>query len=100
MRPAETQSAQTLIEPLTRRESQMLALLAEGYSRPEIALKLTIGLTSVKFHVQNLYGKLGVNNKRQALGRAQELGLLAASGPGAEPSAAVRHNLPMAVTRF
>ncbi len=101
MRPAETNSAQTLIEPLTRRERQMLAFLAEGLSRPEIAARLTIGLTSVKFHIQHLYGKLGVNSKRQALSRAQELGLLAAgAGPASAPGPAPRHNLPMQVTRF
>jgi len=78
MRTAEIDSGQTLVEPLTRREGQMLVLLAEGYSRPEIAEKLTLGLASIKFHIQHLYGKLGVNSKRQALSRAQELGLLAA----------------------
>ena len=39
MRAAEVDSAKTFIEPLTRREGQMLALLAEGYSRPEIAAR-------------------------------------------------------------
>jgi len=103
-RTAEIDSAQTLVEPLTRREGQMLVLLAEGYSRPEIAEKLTLGLTSGKFHIQHLYGKLGVNSKRQALSRAQELGLLAAPARAAlaagAPELAPRHNLPMPVTRF
>ncbi|MEP7357396.1 MAG: LuxR C-terminal-related transcriptional regulator [Anaerolineales bacterium] len=99
MRVAETDSARTLIEPLTRREGQMLVLLAEGYSRPEIATQLTLALTSVKFHIQHLYGKLGVNSKRQALVRAKELGLLTpGAGPAAQP--ARKHNLPMQVTRF
>jgi len=98
---AATDSAQALVEPLTRREAQMLALLAEGYSRPEIATRLTLGLNSVKFHIQHLYGKLGVNSKRQALSRAAELGLLAPAAP-ATPAAppGPRHNLPMQVTRF
>ena len=108
MRSAETDSDKTLLEPLTRREGQMLVLLAEGYSRPEIATKLTLALTSVKFHIQHLYGKLGVNSKRQALSRAKELGLLAppppatlAAGPGGQAAQpAPHHNLPMQVTRF
>ena len=100
MRAADTQSARMLVEPLTRREGQMLALLAEGDSRPEIAVKLTLALTSVKFHIQHLYGKLGVNSKRQALTRAKELGLLAA-GPGFQAALPPRkHNLPLQVTRF
>src|SRR5258706_4260866 len=92
------------MEPLTRRESQMLGFLAEGYSRPEIATRLTLGLASVKFHIQNLYGKLGVNSKRQAFSRAQALGLLAAANRPAQPAGAdrpaPRHNLPLQVTRF
>ena len=43
----ETDSAGPLVEPLTRRERQVLALLAEGYSGPEIAEKLTLALSSV-----------------------------------------------------
>ncbi|MEP7359066.1 MAG: LuxR C-terminal-related transcriptional regulator, partial [Anaerolineales bacterium] len=70
-----TDSALLLVEALTGRESQMLGFLAEGYSRQEIATRLTLGLASVKFHIQHLYGKLGVNSKRQALDRAQALGL-------------------------
>ena len=73
-----------LIEPLTRREREVLGLLAQGYSAPEIAQSLTLAVSSVKSHIQNLYGKLGVNNKRAALNRAQALGLLhSAAGPTA-----------------
>src|SRR5258706_93640 len=103
---AATDSAKTLVEPLTRREAQMLALLAEGYSRPEIATQLTLALNSVKFHIRHLYGKLGVHSKRQALSRAAELGLLGPSaaqppaGPAAAPAPAPQHNMPMQVTRF
>ena len=95
-------------EPLTRREREVLALLAQGYSGPEIAEKLTLGLSSVKSHTQHVYGKLGVNSKRQALVRARELGLLQ---PPADASAVVTlpapagragptHNLPRQVTRL
>ena len=69
-------SNEPLVEPLTRREREILGLLAQGNSAPEIAQSLTLAVSSVKFHIQNLYGKLGVNNKRQALDRAQALGLL------------------------
>src|SRR5713101_5545981 len=68
-----------LIEPLTRREREILDLLDQGFSAPEIAEQLTLAVSSVKWHIQQLYGKLGVNSKRQALNRARELGLLGAS---------------------
>src|SRR5664279_3744586 len=80
------------VEPLTRRQTEILALLAQGYSGPEIAAKLVLTLSSVRFHLKHLYGKLGVNGKRQALTRAAELGLLgpplAAPVVGSPPEAA------------
>src|ERR1700694_2986281 len=93
-------------EPLTRREREVLALLAQGLSGPEIAQQLTLGLSSVKSHIAHLYGKLGVNSKRQAVARARELGLLTPLGqappplpfPAAAPGP--KHNLPRQLTRF
>ena len=95
-----------LAEPLTRRERDVLALLAEGFTGPEIAERLTLALSSVKFHIQNLYGKLGVNGKRQALTRAAPLGLLGGAQAPAAPAAEVvapaapPPSLPVQVTRF
>src|SRR6185436_14261097 len=97
MNPSEDKAAGALVEPLTRREREILGLLAEGFSAPEIAQKLTLAVSSVKWHVQQLYGKLGVNNKQRALLRATELGLLGAA-PEAKP--APQHNLPVQVTHF
>jgi predicted ATPase/DNA-binding CsgD family transcriptional regulator len=68
--------AQPLIEPLTRREHELLQLLAGGLSYQEIAEKLTIAVGSVKSHSHNIYAKLGVRNRVQAISRAAELGLL------------------------
>jgi LuxR family maltose regulon positive regulatory protein len=65
-----------LIEPLTPREQEVLQLIAAGYSNPEIAEELVIALTTVKTHVKNIYGKLQVTNRVQAVARAQELNLL------------------------
>ena len=87
MTDGERQAGGPLVEPLTRRERQVLALLAEGYSGPEIAEKLTLALSSVKSHIQHVYGKLGANGKRQALTRAAQMGLLG-SAPAAAPPAA------------
>lgn len=92
-------SATSSDSALTRREREVLGLLAEGHSAPEIAQALTLALSTVKFHLDNVYRKLGVNSKRQALTRARALGLLALSpSPGAPPPN--RHNLPLQVTRF
>ncbi len=88
-----------LVEPLTRREREILGLLAAGHSAPEIAEQLTLAVSSVKWHIQQLYGKLGVNNKQRALLRAAELGLLGAPAQ-AEPKPSAKHNLPLQVTTF
>ncbi|MFL7790959.1 MAG: LuxR C-terminal-related transcriptional regulator [Anaerolineae bacterium] len=65
-----------LIEPLTPREREVLQLLAAGCSNPEIAEQLVIAVTTVKTHVKNIYGKLQVANRFQAIARAQDLNLL------------------------
>lgn len=66
----------TLIEPLSRRELEVLGLLAEGSTNQEIAEKLVIAVTTAKKHVSNILGKLGVTNRTQAVTRARELKLL------------------------
>jgi LuxR family maltose regulon positive regulatory protein len=66
----------SLVEPLTGRELEVLQLIGQGYSNQEIAAALVITLNSVKKHASNIYGKLGVHSRTQALARAQELGLL------------------------
>lgn len=55
------------IEPLTKREQQVMACLKEGYSNKEIAEALHISLNTLKVHIRNLYGKIGVENRSQAL---------------------------------
>src|SRR6476661_8251197 len=76
MKARVSKTSEVLVEPLTRRESEILVLLAQGYSAREIAQQLTLALSSVKWYVQQVYGKLGVNNKQRAIIRAGELGLL------------------------
>lgn len=69
-------TAQKLIEPLSDRELEVLHLIATGASNQEIANKLVISLATVKRHISNIYGKLAVTSRTQALVRAQELQLL------------------------
>jgi LuxR family maltose regulon positive regulatory protein len=65
-----------LVESLTERELEVLQLIAEGLSNREIADRLVLALSTVKVHTRNIYGKLGVHSRTQAVMRAQELGLL------------------------
>lgn len=67
---------ENLIEPLSQRELEVLNLLAEGLSNQEIGLKLHISLSTVKGHTTQIYGKLNVNNRTQAVARARLLGVL------------------------
>ena len=106
MSSREPHSAEAPLEPLTRREHEILALLARGLSGPEIALKLSLARSSVKWYLHQVYAKLDVNSKQHAIRRATELGLLGAPGASAEPTPAradapgLRHNLPVQATRF
>jgi LuxR family maltose regulon positive regulatory protein len=65
-----------LVEPLSEREIEVLQLIAEGLTNPEIASRLYLSLNTVKVHTRNIYGKLGVNNRTQAGARARALGIL------------------------
>ena len=67
---------QNLIEPLSDREREVLHLVADGLSNQEIASKLIIGLGTVKTHINNIFGKLAVKNRTQAVARARDLDLL------------------------
>ena len=69
-------SAPSIVEPLTGREMEVLQLLGEGYSNRQIAEALVITLNGVKKHTSNIYGKLEVHSRTQAVVRAQELDLL------------------------
>lgn len=65
----------SLVEPLSERELEVLSLLAQGLSNREIAEKLFISRGTVKSHVHNVYGKLSVRNRAEAVARAKELNL-------------------------
>jgi LuxR family maltose regulon positive regulatory protein len=69
-------ASQPLIEPLSQRELDVLRLFKTELSGPEIARELVIGLSTVRTHTKSIYSKLGVNNRRAAVRRAEELGLL------------------------
>ena len=64
-----------MIEPLSERELEVLRLLGTDLNGPEIARELMVSLNTLRTHTKNIYGKLGVNNRRAAVRRAQELEL-------------------------
>ena len=65
-----------MIEPLSERELEVLRLLRTELNGPEIARELMVSLNTLRTHTQNIYAKLGVNNRRAAVRRAEELDLL------------------------
>jgi LuxR family maltose regulon positive regulatory protein len=71
-----TPSQAAMIEPLTLREQEIIELLAQRLSAKEIAQRLFISDRTVKRHVANIYEKLGVHNRREAVAMAMTLGLL------------------------
>jgi LuxR family maltose regulon positive regulatory protein len=78
--PEPTESSVTgeyaLVEPLSERELEVLRLIAAGLSNQQIAEQLVIAVSTVKSHINHIYGKLEVKSRTQAVARGQALGLL------------------------
>jgi ATP/maltotriose-dependent transcriptional regulator MalT len=75
--PSVEVSQDALVDPLTDRELDVLRLLADGLSNRDIAERLVLSVGTVKVHTRNIYSKLGVGSRTQAIVRGRELGLLA-----------------------
>lgn len=71
--------------PLTRRESEILGLLAEGLSNDEIAARLVISPNTVKVHLRNVFEKMGVQSRTEAAMEAVRRGWIAAPGAASPP---------------
>ena len=67
--------ATKMVEPLSEREMEVLNLLRSELSGPEISQRLTVSLNTLRTHTKNIFNKLGVNNRRAAVRRAEELDL-------------------------
>jgi len=74
--PAEKPGQGVILEPLSERELEVLRLIASGCTNQEIAEKLVIAVSTVKSHINNLYGKLGTNRRTEAIAIARKSGLL------------------------
>ncbi len=68
--------AQALVDPLSKRELEILTLIAAGLKNKEIAEQLVISLNTVLYHTKNIYSKLGVNNRTLAIAKAKGLHLI------------------------
>src|SRR5258708_14853407 len=68
--------AQRMFEPLSRREVEVLHLMAGGFSNQEMCERLFLALSTVKGHNRTIFGKLQVQRRTEAVARARELGLL------------------------
>ena len=73
-KPAATASG--LLEPLTRRELEVLGFIAAGRPNQEIADQLVVTLATVKKHLSHIFDKLGASSRTQAVARARELRLI------------------------
>ena len=94
-------SALILPEPISDRELEILNLISQGISNREAAEHFVVATSTVKKHLENIYGKLGVHNRTQAVARARELSLLSASfflpllSPFVSPSRRTHQNTPL-----
>ncbi len=80
LEPSEPARSQTTegewLEPLSEREIEVLQLIAEGLTNPEVADRLFLSTHTIKVHTRNIYSKLDVNTRTQAVTRARALGIL------------------------
>ena len=76
-KPEPVSENEALIEPLSERELEVLRHLNSYLSTPEIADLLVVSANTVRTHIKNIYGKLGVHGRSGAVRRASGLGLLA-----------------------
>jgi DNA-binding NarL/FixJ family response regulator len=72
-RLVDSSEGERVVEPLSRREQDVLRLIVAGQSNHEIAQALTVAVSTVKMHVKHIYSKLGVSNRMQAIAHAWSL---------------------------
>ncbi len=96
MTPSLVQTKDKPFEPLGKRELEILSLMAQDLPDRVIAERLVVAYTTVKWYNRQIFNKLGVNNRHEAIEAARALNLLNAQEPLATP----RNNLPSQMTPF
>jgi LuxR family maltose regulon positive regulatory protein len=76
---ARPENVQPLMDPLTESELRVLRYLPTNLRGPDIAAELFVSLNTIRAHLRNVYAKLGVHSRTEAVNRARELGLLSPS---------------------
>lgn len=89
-----TKTNLNLVETLTQREHEVLRMIIDGRSNKEIAQVLFLSVATVKWHITQIYNKLGVRNRVQAIVRARELDLIA------RPNAVITPSQPVSTEDF
>jgi ATP/maltotriose-dependent transcriptional regulator MalT len=74
--PPALRDDEAIVEALTTREHDVLALVADGLSNREIASRLSISDHTVKFHLASIFGKLGASTRTEAVQRGLRLGVI------------------------
>lgn len=88
-------------ETFSRREIEILGLIAQGWSNQAIADQLCLSLETVKWYNTQVYGKLGVSSRTQAIARARQTGILDTLVQlNSYPSTYSKHNLPEDLTPY
>jgi predicted ATPase/DNA-binding CsgD family transcriptional regulator len=91
----------SILESLTERELEILPLIEEGLTNREIAQRLVLSLETVKWYNKQLFSKLGVHNRTQAVASAKAMGLMdQPSDKAKSPEIPPQHNLPAQVSSF
>jgi predicted ATPase/DNA-binding CsgD family transcriptional regulator len=93
---------QLLLDPLTDRELDVLHLMTAGRTTNQIAAELVVTVDTVRWYAKQIYSKLGVHSRTQAVLRAMDLGLFDRTGtePGLRGSPLLQHSLPAYATTF
>src|SRR2546430_1295987 len=95
----DNQNRPTVQDQLTERESEILRLVTDGLSNQDIANRLFITVGTVKWYLKQIYSKLHVSSRTQAIAAARASRMLEGTAIAVSPST-FRHNLPDQPTRF
>ncbi len=93
-------SSESSYAAFNERELEILRLMTEELNSREMADRLVIGVETVRWYIKQIYSKLDVHSRAEALARAHRLGLLVSAPHSTTEAAASRHNLPAQLTPF